>query len=362
MSTPAQRRQRAPILILYTGGTIGMTLGAEGWQPAAGFDVQIRAAQMAHFQAPVLPWIYLALEPPIDSANMRPSHWLAMRDVIVQTVESGDCSGVVVLHGTDTLAYTASALSFLLLDLPVAVAVTGSMQPASVAGTDAWTNLFGAVRWIRTAPPGAVAVVFGGKVLPGVRATKRFSHRHAAFVAMREGGSTPPLSGMAEGGGQRAEQQTMAQRAQIDYRVARTTVPLAVLPLYPGIDAHVLQALLATDVRGVVLELYGSGTGPADDAHFVEVLRAAHVRGVVWVGVSQCPSGSVDSAQYAAANRLAQAGLIPSGSMTREAALGKLFALLGAGLSVDQVRAWWQQDLCGEWWGSDPVRLSADLP
>jgi len=360
MTTPAQRRRHAPILILYTGGTIGMTLGDEGWQPAAGFDAQIRAAQTAHFQEPVLPWMYLAVEPPIDSANMTQPHWLAMRDVIVETVESGDCSGVVVLHGTDTLAYTAAALSFLLLDLPVAVAVTGSIQPASVAGTDAWNNLFGAAQWLRTASPGAVAVVFGGKVLPGVRATKRFSHRHDAFVAMREHGDyTPrvqtvggqsvahaPLPQVGEGVGERAADPIITS---IDYRVARQTVPLAVLPLYPGINAKVLQALLATGVRGVVLELYGSGTGPSDDTYFLEALRAAHARGVVLVGISQCSSGSVDSAQYAAANRLAQAGVIPSGAMTREAALGKLFSLLGAGLSVDQLRLWWQQDLCGEW-------------
>jgi len=335
---------RAPVLILYTGGTIGMTRGADGWQPASGFDAHIRAAQTARCQTPMPPWTYLAVEPPIDSANMTQQHWLAMRDVIVQAVACRQCGGVLILHGTDTLAYTAAALSFLLLGLPVPVCVTGSMVPASEPGTDAWGNLFDALQWLPAAPPGGVHVVFDGKRLPGVRTTKRFSNRPDAFALMR-----PTARG---GAGSAAAMRASVDLRPVDYTVARTPVPLGVLPLYPGMDAAVLDGLLATGVRCVVLELFGNGTGPTDDARFLAVLQRARQDGVVVVGISQCPSGEVDSAQYAAASGLVQAGVLPGGAMTREAALGKLFGLLGAGLSADQVRQWWTRDLCGEWGGA----------
>jgi len=344
----------APILILYTGGTIGMMAGIDGWEPAAGFEPQIRAAQAQHHQdpgshaaqTPLPPWTYLAMAPPIDSANMTQQHWLAMRTVIVDAVTRGNCSGVLILHGTDTLAYTAAALGFLLLGLPVPVCVTGSMYPASQADTDAWGNLFAALHWLRHAPPGGVYVFFDGKAFPGVRVTKRFSHRRDAFAVMRQ---TEDDGGAAAIPAWTAAWALPPAHGSLDYRVVRQPVSLGVLPLYPGFDAAALDALLRPGVRGAILELYGSGTGPADDVRFLDGLRQARARGVVLVGISQCPCGIVDSAQYAAASRLTQAGVLPGGSMTREAALGKLFGLLGAGLSADAVRQWWPQDLCGEW-------------
>jgi len=380
---------RAPVLILYTGGTIGMTLGADGWQPASGFDAHIRAAQTARCQTPMPPWTYLAVEPPIDSANMTQPHWLAMRDVIVQAVARRQCGGVLILHGTDTLAYTAAALSFLLLGLPVPVCVTGSMIPASAPSTDAWGNLFDALQWLSAAPPGGVHVAFDGKRLPGVWVTKRFSDRPDAFVVMRptvkdalnkssgqagaadrdglqganrsrslcydedlqRGRARALIQSIPKGGAGNAAAATRASvdLHPVDYTVARIPVPLGVQPLYPGMDAAVFDGLLATGVRGVVLELYGSGTGPTDDARFLAALQRARQDGVVVVGISQCPSGQVEGAQYAAASRLVQTGVLPGGAMTREAALGKLFGLLGAGLSADHVRQWWRRDLCGEW-------------
>jgi len=344
----------APILILYTGGTIGMTQGPDGWQPAAGFDAQIQAAQAQRRDTSVVPWTYIAMEPPIDSSDMTQQHWLAMRDVIVQAVARKACCGVLILHGTDTLVYTAAALSFLLLHLPVPVCVTGAMYPASQDGTDAWDNLFGALQWLHDAPPGGVHVFFDGKLLPGTQATKRSSHHRDAFAVMRQHRAAPsrviepaaPTHQPSTGAGQPA---TARQLARLDYRVMRHPVSLGVLPLFPGLDAAMLDAVLNTGVAGLVLELYGSGTGPAGDAHFLDTLRQAHAHGVVFVGISQCAGGVMDGAHYAAANRLLQTGVLPSGPMTREAALGKLFSLLGAGLLGDQVASWWPLDLCGEW-------------
>jgi len=339
----------APILILYTGGTIGMTLGPDGWQPAAGFDTRIRAVEAQRRDACAVPWIYLAVEPPIDSSNITQQHWLAMREEIVRAVSNGECGGVLILHGTDTLAHTAAVLSFLLLDLPVPVCVTGAMHPASQADTDAWDNLFGALQWLRHAPPGGVHVFFHGKALPGTQATKRSSHHRDAFAVLRRNDAAHATSPATANTLSRASAAPRAAIARLDYRVIRKPVSLGVLPLYPGVDAAVLDAVLHTGVSGLVLELYGSGTGPTDDVRFLDALRAARARGVVLVGISQCPYGVMDGAHYAAGNRMLQAGVLASGPMTREAALGKLLGLLGAGLSADQAAQWWPLNVCGEW-------------
>ena len=123
---------------------------------------------------------------------------------------------------------------------------------------------------------------------------------------------------------------------------------LAVLPLHPALQANHLSALLDSGVKGVLLECYGSGTGPAGDAELMAVLRDAHARGVVLAAISQCPQGHVQFGVYAAGSRLAEVGLVSCGGMTREAALGKLFALLGAGLTQAEVEHWLARDLCGE--------------
>ena len=320
------------LLVLYTGGTIGMQHSAEGLVPAAGFGSRIRARQRAQ-SLPLPEWIFRELLPPIDSANMNQRHWLSMAETIGQAVETEGCTGVLVLHGTDTLAYSAAALSFLLLGLPVPVLLTGSMLPADAPDSDAWDNLFGAMRLLQDDPVPGVRVHFHGKTLHGARASKLGTTSLDAFDA------APRLRQ-----GTRARQAPSA----LDYRRPRQPVELAVLPLYPGIRAAQVQALLDSGVRGLVLECYGSGTGPADDEALLEALHNSHRRGVVLVAISQCPQGHVQFDLYAAGSRLAACGLVSAGGMTREAALGKLFALLGAGLSQAEVEHWFALDLCGE--------------
>ncbi|MHB0818571.1 asparaginase [Stutzerimonas stutzeri] len=320
------------LLVLYTGGTIGMQQSAEGLAPASGFDSRIHARQQE--QSLDLPaWQFHALLPPIDSANMNQQHWLAMADAIRHGVEADGCDGVLVLHGTDTLAYSAAALSFLLLGLPVPVLLTGSMLPAGAPGSDAWDNLFGAMQALQTGLTPGVQLYFHGKLMHGARVSKRGTATLDAFAV------APRLRQSA-----RAEEVPAA----LGYRQSRQPVNLAVLPLYPGIRAAQVQALLDTGVQGLLLECYGSGTGPAEDDALLAALHSAHQRGVVLVAISQCPQGHVEFGLYAAGSQLASTGLISGGGMTREAALAKLFALLGAGLSQAEVEHWFALDLCGE--------------
>jgi L-asparaginase len=320
------------LLVLYTGGTIGMQAGANGLTPAGGFEARLRARQAEEGrQLPT--WIYRELLPPIDSANMNQHNWLAMVAAIRAGIEQDGCDAVLLLHGTDTLAYSAAALSFLLLGLPVPVLLTGSMLPAGAEGSDAWSNLFGAMQALHSGLEAGVRLYFNGKLLHGARVSKLRSDAFDAFAELPRRRQ-----------GQRAEQIPVA----IDYCQTRQPVNLAVLPLYPGIQAAHVRALLASGVQGLLLECYGSGTGPADDAELLAELKGAHERGVVLAAISQCQQGHIDFGVYAAGSQLAACGLVNGGGMTREAALGKLFALLGAGLGQAEVERWLALDLCGE--------------
>ncbi|MCC6075761.1 asparaginase [Pseudomonas sp. GCM10022188] len=321
------------LLVLYTGGTIGMQMSADGLAPAAGFEARLRAEQAAHPERPVPAWVYRELSPPLDSANMTQAHWLAMRDSVVAAVTEDGCDAVLLLHGTDTLAYSAAALSFLLLGLDVPVLLTGSMQPAGVAGGDAWDNLFGALAALARGVAPGVHLYFHGRLLHGARASKVRSEAFDAFAAPAR-----PRHGEAAG----------ELPAALSWRQARRPVQLAVLPLFPGVQAAQVQALLASGVQGLLLECYGSGTGPSDDAALLAALREAHERGVVLGAISQCAEGHVEFGVYAAGSRLAATGLVSGGGMGREAALAKLFALLGAGLTQAEVEHWFARDLCGE--------------
>nr|WP_314617159.1 asparaginase [uncultured Pseudomonas sp.] len=320
------------LLVLYTGGTIGMLETAEGLAPAGGFDARMREHLAQLSDAPKVPWTLQELNPLLDSANMQQHNWLAMRDAIVAAVDAGH-DGVLVLHGTDSLAHSAAALSFLLLGLPVPVLLTGSMLPAGAPGSDAWGNLCGALGQFEAGLEEGVQLYFHGQLLHGCRASKLRSEAFDAFAVLprhREG--------------ERASQVPEA----LGYRQQRQPVNLAVMPVYPGLQAAHLRGVLDTGVQGLLLECYGSGTGPSDDQALLEVLRAARQRGVMLVAISQCPEGSVVFDTYAAGNRLRQAGLVSGGGMTREAALAKLFALLGAGLDVETAEQWFALDLCGE--------------
>ncbi len=321
------------LLVLYTGGTIGMQTSADGLVPASGFEARLRAEQAARPGQPVPDWLYRELSPPIDSANMHQGHWLAMRDAIVAAVTEDGCDAVLLLHGTDTLAYSAAALSFLLLGLGVPVLLTGSMLPAGMAGSDAADNLSGAFAALAAGLAPGVHLYFHGRLLHGARASKI---RSEAFDAFAE--AARPRHGAAAAG----------LPAALDWRQPRRPVAVAVLPVFPGLQASHLRALLDSGIEALLLECYGSGTGPAEDAALLAALREAHGRGVVLAAISQCAEGHIEFGVYAAGSQLAASGLVSGGGMTREAALAKLFALLGAGLSQAEVERWFGIDLCGE--------------
>lgn len=321
------------VMVLYTGGTIGMQASADGLAPASGFDLRMRAYLDSQPELVVPAWRFREMAPLIDSANMTPDYWQRLREAVVEAVEVQGCDSVLILHGTDTLAYSAAAMSFQLLGLPARVVFTGSMLPAGVPDSDAWENLSGALLALGQGLAPGVHLYFHGELLAPTRCAKIRSYGRHPFAALKR-----------NGGAARAE----AIPAGLDYRQARQLAKVGVLPLFPGIGAELLDGVLGSGIQALVLECFGSGTGPSDNPAFLASLKRAHERGVVVVAVTQCHEGGVELDIYEAGSRLRGVDVLSGGGMTREAAFGKLNALLGAGLETAEVRRLVELDLCGE--------------
>ncbi|NMZ12754.1 asparaginase [Pseudomonas proteolytica] len=317
------------IMVLYTGGTIGMQASANGLAPASGFEARMRE-QLAHLPAPT--WRFREMAPLIDSANMTPAYWQRLRSAVVEAVDEG-CDAVLILHGTDTLAYSAAAMSFQLLGLPAPVVFTGSMLPAGVPDSDAWENVSGALAALGEGLAPGVHLYFHGALMAPTRCAKIRSFGRHPFAALQRNG------GVAK---------AQALPAALDYRQPKALANVGVLPLVPGIDAGQLDALVDSGIQALVLECFGSGTGPSDNPAFLASLQRAQDRHVVVVAITQCHEGGVELDVYEAGSRLRGVGVLSGGGMTREAVFGKLQALLGAGLPNDQVRRLVELDLCGE--------------
>ena len=317
------------IMVLYTGGTIGMQASANGLAPASGFEARMRE-QLAHLPAPT--WRFREMAPLIDSANMTPAYWQRLRSAVVEAVDEG-CDAVLILHGTDTLAYSAAAMSFQLLGLPAPVVFTGSMLPAGVPDSDAWENVSGALAALGEGLAPGVHLYFHGALMAPTRCAKIRSFGRHPFAALQRNG------GVAK---------AQALPAALDYRQPKALANVGVLPLVPGIDAGQLDALVDSGIQALVLECFGSGTGPSDNPAFLASLQRAQDRHIVVVAITQCHEGGVELEVYEAGSRLRGVGVLSGGGMTREAVFGKLQALLGAGLSNDEVRRLVELDLCGE--------------
>ena len=317
------------VMVLYTGGTIGMQASANGLAPASGFEARMREQLAA---APVPAWRFREMSPLTDSANMTPAYWQHLRSAVVEAVDEG-CDAVLILHGTDTLAYSAAAMSFQLLGLPAPVVFTGSMLPAGVPDSDAWENVSGALTALGQGLAAGVHLFFHGALMAPTRCAKIRSFGRHPFAALQRNGGV-------------AKAETLP--AALDYRQPKALANVGVLPLVPGIAAGQLDALIDSGVQALVLECYGSGTGPSDNPAFLASLQRAQDRGVVVVAITQCHEGGVELDVYEAGSRLRGVGVLSGGGMTREAAFGKLNALIGAGLANAEIRRLVELDLCAE--------------
>ncbi len=290
----------------------------------------------------------IQFDPPIDSSNMNPSHWGDIARAIEENYDSFD--GFVVLHGTDTMAYTASALSFMLENLHKPVIITGSQLPIGEVRTDGEENLITAlqVAAATTATGEAmvqeVAILFENYLWRGNRSTKMSADNFNAFKS----NNYPPLANIGLGITfiEEALYRSPSKRPlKVRYNMDTSVMTI---DLNPGMTEGVLRHLLVTPgIKGIVLRTYGAGNSPTDE-WFVSLIRDAVERGIVILNVTQCVNGGVHSTLYDTGNCLTQAGVLSGHDITIEAALTKMMYLFGLGLNGETVKKYLNCALCGE--------------
>lgn len=332
---------RSRVLLAHTGGTIGMRRGEHGYAPDPGYLAE-RLAALPELSDPALPETTLEeFDPLLDSSDMVPADWERIARVLERRYHEFD--GFVVLHGTDTLAYSASALAFLLEGLGKPVIVTGSQIPLAELRNDARDNLITSLLLAARDDIAEVCVYAGGTLLRGVRATKVSAYGFDAFTSPNEA----PLASVGVDVRVRPGALRPGGRGPVRVRPLRD-VRVAALRLFPGVQAEFLRTVLQPPLRGLVLETYGAGNAPSRDPALHRALAEATARGVVVVNCSQCLRGRVDMEGYATGAALARVGVVSGGDMTAEAALTKLIWLLGQDLPPDEVARLIRTDLRGE--------------
>ncbi len=327
--------------MIYVGGTIGMRRGPGGYEPAPGFLPEMMAA-MPELRGEGVPrFEVLEFERLLDSSNMTPQDWNAIGGVIAEHHDSVD--GFVVLHGTDTMAYTASALSFMLEGLAKPVVLTGSQIPMVETRNDARANLLGALMVAASPDLPEVCVLFGRVLLRGNRTVKTHAGGLDAFAS-------PDLPPLAELGVQiDYHRERIRPHAAVPFQFRPCSTELvAAIRVFPGMAGPVLASVLRPPLRAVVLETYGTGNAPTADPAFLAALAEASGRGMVIVAVTQCLHGSVELTSYAAGSALIGAGVVGGRDMTIEAALCKLLYLLGQSQDPEWIRGEMARDLRGE--------------
>ncbi|WP_430460224.1 asparaginase [Thalassolituus sp. LLYu03] len=336
--------QRKHIYIAYTGGTIGMAKTAQGYQPVAGFLEQKLRSLPEFTRADMPQFTVHEYQPLLDSSDMTPAHWQMIAADILANYSRYD--GFVVLHGTDTMAYTASALSFMLPDLGKPVIVTGSQIPLAEMRSDGHDNLLNALYIAANYPLAEVGLFFHHQLLRGNRASKTDAKGFNAFTSP----NCEPLLNVGIDVQPRLPPLRPLHPNTPSFQPVSPKA-IAVLTLYPGLDFSLAEHWLAQPLDGLILQTFGAGNAP-QQPQLLNALKAAHQRGVVLVNHTQCARGGVNMGGYAGGHALRDCGLVSAGDMTLEATLTKLHVLLSRTGAPAQIiastRTLMEKSLCGE--------------
>lgn len=279
--------QNKSILLIYTGGTIGMVNGTDG--SLKPFDFEKLTAKIPELKNFDIELDAIAFKKPIDSSNMNPKTWVYLANLIGEHYQKYD--GFVILHGSDTMAYTASALSFLLEDLCKPVILTGSQLPIGIRRTDAKENLITSIEIAASGKTPEVCVYFEYKLLRGNRTVKINAEHFEAF-------DSPNFPTLAEAGVH------IKYRQKVNYCITnhlkvhkKMSDSVAVIKLYPGIPQEIITTLLNSNCKGIVLETFGSGNATTN-SEFINALESAIHNGKIILNISQCTAGAVSQGLY----------------------------------------------------------------
>lgn len=333
------------VLIIYTGGTIGMVADSR--------TGSLKAFNIGHIlkNVPELGKMNVKLESvsfatPIDSSDIQPKHWIEIAEIVYKNYDAFD--GFVVLHGTDTMAYTASGVSFLLENLAKPVIFTGAQLPIGVLRTDARENLITSVELAAHSTDGKptvpeVCVYFKNQLYRGNRSHKINSELFQAFNSV----NYPVL---AEAGvNLNFDTDAIADRPILPLKLyKKLDGNIAILKIFPGLSAEVVKAV--TGIKGLkalIVETYGSGNAPTEK-WFVNAIKQAVKAGVIVLNVTQCYGGAVEQGKYETSRQLDDAGVVGGADMTTEAAVAKLMFLLGNYTDWAEVLEKLQEPLRGE--------------
>lgn len=336
---------RAAILVIYTGGTIGMFKDPEtgSLRPFNFNELYNYMPSLELFKFKIDSYSF---DPIIDSANINPDYWVKLTEVISENYEKYD--GFVILHGTDTMSYTASALSFMLDNLNKPVVITGSQLPLGMIRTDGRDNFISSLEIagaksddIPMIPE--VCIYFENQLFRGNRTHKFNAENFDAFKSV----NYPTLANV--GVYIKYHDQYILKP---NFKRLKTHTKLdnnlVVLRLFPGICPNTVKAILSIEgLKGVILETYGAGNAPSEK-WFLDELKTALKKGILIVNISQCRGGSVEMGKYETSLDLAHMGLINGKDMSMEAAITKLMLVLGMDISNEEAKRLMEKNLKGE--------------